>query len=124
MEIKNGKVYVDAAGRKVRVVCTDYKPASAAYAVLGIVEDVSGEMVRAYRADGTNSYAASLVKEYIPPIKVRLIVYRTQTDYTGTLCFGKEDRRFVLDIPALFGVNHKVYTVISDQIIEVEDNSK
>jgi hypothetical protein len=120
MEIKNGKTYVDAAGRKVRVICTDYKPANTVYTALGIVEDATGEMARAYRTDGTNDYAANLVKEYIPPIKVRLIVYSTGTG-THSCSSVEGSPYFTMTHHHLLG---RGATVISDQIIEVEDTSK
>lgn len=120
MEIKVGKVYEDGSGAKVRIVCTDYRPAQKEFSVLGLREDAAGETCRSYNPiSGNASYGTGLVKEYIPKIKVRLIVYRTSINHIGQVAISEAEKGFVMDIPALFGTAHKAYTILTDQIIEV-----
>lgn len=122
LTLEKGKTYVDNSGNKVHILEVGIKYSNKDYSTIGIVTLPNGEQqARSYSANGVYGSPTgvfSIKKGYVPPIKVRLIVYKyapkwVQCVYSvleGGVGFDYNTQR-LLGNGAL---------IISDQIIEVE----
>lgn len=64
LKLEVGKVYINADGRKVRIICTD-RTAEGAPCV-GLVGWDGHEVIRSYGKDGTGLTSCDLVREFDP----------------------------------------------------------
>lgn len=64
LKLEAGKTYIDADGRKVRIICTDKTGVGAP--CLGLVDFDGQEAINSYEKDGTGPTKCALVREYDP----------------------------------------------------------
>lgn len=64
LKLEAGKTYIDADGRKVRIICTDRTGMGAP--CLGLVDLDGQEAINSYEKDGTGLDYCDLVREYDP----------------------------------------------------------
>ena len=64
LKLETGKVYINADGRKVRVICTDRKVEGEFPPCVGLVDWDGHEVINSYEKDGTGFPNCSLVREY------------------------------------------------------------
>ena len=64
LKLETGKTYIDADGRKVRIICTDRAQEGAP--CVGLVDLDGREAIHSYEKDGTGVTNCGLVSEYDP----------------------------------------------------------
>ena len=64
LKLEAGKVYINADGRKVRIICTDRATEGAP--CVGLVDWDGHETIHSYGKDGTGLTTCALVREYDP----------------------------------------------------------
>ena len=64
LKLEAGKTYIDADGRKVRIICTDKTGVGAP--CLGLVDFDGQEAINSYEKDGTGPTNCALVRECDP----------------------------------------------------------
>jgi hypothetical protein len=123
MKLEVGKTYELSDGKIARCVCADRLREGKLSAVLLYVGTTGSEYSFFCALDGSAHHGGvRVVKEYVPKIKVRVIVFRRGdgTKSTTSIAEGEvafDDARRGAYISLLLTV-----TIISDSIVEVEQN--
>lgn len=122
MILEVGKSYVTSYnGVIARCICVDRAWKGAKAAMLLYTGSTGDEYTLHTHVDGTvlTSRGPFVVKEYIPPVKVRvlLIKYESKPPYSSSVIEGSEN---FASTPEKMGYTAKHgYTVLSDTIVEV-----
>jgi hypothetical protein len=121
MNVEIGKTYVLDDGRVARCVARLVRPVTGDLMVLVVTGSNGDEGTTCCTPEGDYSYkrGKKVIKEYTPPLKVRLVVHRsasgvvnTWTAVEGTVAFADKDW------PGVYSTGH-YGRLVGDQVVEV-----
>lgn len=128
MNLEVGKVYLMSNGKPARCICTDRRRHNGITQAMFLTQNatVGCEDLHVTNNDGTafNGYSFKVVKEYVPPNRIRVVTLKYVPDGKIVPVSVAEQQ-----YPALFSApdypkslrRSKSYVVLDDRIFEVED---
>lgn len=128
MQLEVGKKYVLDSGTKTpvigRCICADKKGRGGEVFALFLYEWTDGaEHLLATRADGGAYGGVSVVKEYVPPMRVRLVIMRSGVSTVSLTAFEDQPAFASPKWPTdVYSLSH--WTRLSDTIVEVPINGQ